>query len=247
MRRSLFDEKQIELLVSMRSNPRIRAKDIADALDMTISQVWHKIRQLGLEKPSLPPVEAVSIDGSVATLSLAGDGCCHRTVIDACDLDAVLSRSGGWAAHRQTRGYVYVCARKRNDGHFVKLHRWLLNPPADVWVDHANGNTLDNRRCNLRFATSQQNCWNSRTKSRLHHYKGIHLNKRVMRWTGTVKRLNGHKQSIGYFDDPIEAAKAWDKLALEIHGEFARLNYPLSTSALNLSGPPSRNENGSSL
>lgn len=37
------------------------------------------------------------------------------------------------------------------------LHRFIMEPPADMCIDHINGNGLDNRRCNLRVCTLAEN------------------------------------------------------------------------------------------
>ena len=104
------------------------------------------------------------------------------------------------------------------------MHRLIMNPPKGMVVDHINGNGLDNRRCNLRICTQAENSRNSRKhadgRSR---FIGVHPHRD--KWDAVVTR-QGKTHYAGSFDDEVEAAKARDRLALELHGQFARLNFP---------------------
>lgn len=106
----------------------------------------------------------------------------------------------------------------------VLLHRVLMSPPPSLFVDHKNGNGLDNRRENLRLATREQNGMNRlRGKRGKSGFIGVYPN--CGRWRAMVatetKRIN-----IGQFDTPEEAARARDALAVSVYGEFATLNFP---------------------
>ena len=103
------------------------------------------------------------------------------------------------------------------------VHRlvWVMHGNDPVpFVDHINGDVLDNRIENLRAATHSQNCMNRRQRS--DNKSGI---KGVMRkkdkWYGCVT-LNYKVYPAGYFDHKEDAAAAVDKLRKELHGEFAR-------------------------
>lgn len=102
----------------------------------------------------------------------------------------------------------------------VQMHRILLHPPAPFEVDHANGNTLDNRRCNLRICSRSQNNINRKkrtgTSSR---YKGVHLHKASGRWIATAKN-----KYIGCFKTEKEAAEAYNEAIMRISPDFARVN-----------------------
>jgi hypothetical protein len=107
----------------------------------------------------------------------------------------------------------------------ILLHRFILDAPKGIWVDHANRDTLDCRKGNLRFATKQQNIVNRVLPSGA-SYRG------VMR-TESGKYLacigfNYKRIRLGNFRSPIDAAKAYDSKALELFGEFAVLNFPQS-------------------
>lgn len=98
----------------------------------------------------------------------------------------------------------------------VKPGRWPL-------VDHRNGNGLDNRRSNLRLATQAQNMSNrGRPTNNTSGYKGVSAG-RLGGWRAYITS-RGKRLDIGTFASKEEAAEAYNAKALELHGEFARLN-----------------------
>lgn len=109
---------------------------------------------------------------------------------------------------------------------FLKLHRFILNAPSGVMVDHINGDGLDNRKCNLRLATPSQNRCNSRHINRT-GFRGVKLNPLSDRFYAVIY-FQRKKHHLGTFDTPEEAARAYDAKAKELHGEFATLNFPIN-------------------
>ena len=92
-------------------------------------------------------------------------------------------------------------------------------------VDHIDGNGLNNRRSSLRICTHRQNMWNSRPRGKGSKYKGVCWDKSRKRWIVVVRRGDLHIH-LGRFDDEVEAARAYDRKAFELFGEFAYLNFP---------------------
>ena len=102
------------------------------------------------------------------------------------------------------------------------MHREIIKVPDNLVVDHINHNGLDNRKANLRPATKAQNAWNR--KIHTGKFKGVTWSKGRKKWFVRL-RCAGKRISIGFFDDQIEAAKAYDEAAKKYRGQFAVLNF----------------------
>lgn len=107
-------------------------------------------------------------------------------------------------------------------------HRVIWALAHGTWpegeVDHINGDGLDNRLCNLRLTDRHQNrCNSKKPATNTSGFKGVSWCKRNKQWHAGIKR-NYKTYNLGYFDDVREAAAAYQRAALRLHGEFARLN-----------------------
>lgn len=104
----------------------------------------------------------------------------------------------------------------------VYLHQEIL---GGQWIDHVNGNGLDNRKSNLRFCNNSQNQANQHVKKKgaYSQYRGVTFFKRSSRWQASI-RNNKKNMYLGSFGTETEAAKAYNKKAKELFGEFATLN-----------------------
>lgn len=133
--------------------------------------------------------------------------------------------SGGYA--RSDNG----CRRSRGRGRrHVGMHHLLMLAGPGEQIDHRNGNGLDNQRGNLRLCSPQQNQANARIRvDNTSGFKGVRWNRsRPSKWRAVIRR-NGAPCHLGYFTDPIDAARAYDTAARELFGEFARVNFPVVT------------------
>lgn len=105
------------------------------------------------------------------------------------------------------------------------MHKMVMRAGKQQIVDHVNGNMLDNRKCNLRFATKQQNQQNQKRRSNNSTgYKGVWLNKKTGKYVAQIGIENSRSRKLGTFETAEEAARAYNNAALERFGEFAKLN-----------------------
>ncbi len=112
----------------------------------------------------------------------------------------------------------------------IRLHRFLMNCPPTKIVDHINGDTLDNRKSNLRICTQQENTRNNNKlrKDKTSKYKGVSLCT-YGTWVAQIQ-VNKKKISLGYYTSQEDAARAYNKAAVEYHGEFAAINIILNST-----------------
>jgi hypothetical protein len=121
-----------------------------------------------------------------------------------------------------------VCYAVRHDRQsstdcLLTMQNAVLGVPRGVLVDHKDRNGLNNTRSNLRICTKGQNQRNQGIRrDNTSGFKGVCRHR--ARWEAKIM-LNGVKKHLGTFDTPEEAAKAYDKAARELHGEFAYLNF----------------------
>jgi hypothetical protein len=149
-------------------------------------------------------------------------------MIDRTDWPVVRDRN--WRIDHPERDSYYAITDIGWHRGILGMHNLIMGTKN---IDHRNGNRLDNRRCNLRLATSQQNmCNRGRQRNNKSGYKGVF----PYQWDRTryIARigLNRCYHHLGVFTTAEAAARAYDKAARELHGEFARLNFPDEVVAL---------------
>ena len=105
------------------------------------------------------------------------------------------------------------------------MHRLVLElTDTNIKVDHINGNVLDNRKVNLRFADTQQNGCNRKVnKNSSTGVKGVIWHRRDKRYQANIK-VKGKRIHLGYFITLEEAKEAYNKASKIYHGEFGRKN-----------------------
>lgn len=152
----------------------------------------------------------------VLTLELRDrKGDVRRALLDQGDAHLL----GSYTWHICPDGYV----RRKSHGRHVYLHRLIIAAAVGQLVDHINGDGLDNRKANLRLCNRAENARNCHlAKNNRSGFKGV-SKVRGPRWMAQIK-FNGKHIHLGQFEDPRIAAHAYNRAAVELHGEFARLN-----------------------
>lgn len=128
---------------------------------------------------------------------------------------------------RSPTGYV----RFEHRGRRFMVHRviWFMHHGEwpDGEIDHIDGNGLNNHISNLRVVDHKANMYN-RPMYRCNKtgYKGVSKNARENLYRAQISK-DRVPYKIGSFACPIDAARAYDRKAIELHGEYARTNFPI--------------------
>ncbi len=150
-------------------------------------------------------------------------------IIDEEDLPIVAGFN--WCAAKRDDIY-YACSTNKGlvTPKMLLMHRLIMGvTDPKVQVDHWDTNGLNNRRLNLRIATKSQNQGNSRKTKGLHssRFKGVCFSKNtLLHWAASIT-IDHKKRYLGTYATEEEAAKVYDRAAVELFGEFARLNLPI--------------------
>lgn len=145
-------------------------------------------------------------------------------LVDDEDYDRLMAM-GSWMYHR---GYAIKSKRIKKNGKWtsdaVRMHRLIIEIPEGFEVDHINLNKSDNRRSNLRICTRTENIINRLVqKNNSSGFKGVTWHRRIKKFQARIG-VGKKRMHLGYFDCPIDAAKAYNIAAKQNHGQFSILN-----------------------
>lgn len=145
-------------------------------------------------------------------------------LVDKEDFEELSKRK--WSAKWSKNTKSYYAARSQwavdtKKNHTIQMHRQILGHPSGMVVDHRNGDTLDNRRINLRVATHSQNSRNQKKKSgNQSGYKGVGWSKSRQYWEVRLRIKGKYVHMVG-FSSKEKAYEAYKKAAVQLHGDFA--------------------------
>lgn len=105
----------------------------------------------------------------------------------------------------------------------VRMHRLIMDAPPGYMVDHINGDTLDNRKSNLRLCTNSQNQQNTGSRGGSSQFKGVSFQVKRGKWIAAFQ-YDTIRYYCGMWDSEEDAARAVDKKRSEVCGDFASKN-----------------------
>ena len=147
------------------------------------------------------------------------------TVIDDCCKNRLSNHN--WHAMYSHNNIPYAATNiKLENGkqYSLKMHRFILGLEKGdgKFVDHIDGNSLNNKHENLRIVTPAQNAMNRKTnKNNKVGYKGVHYYKTTKKYVALI-RCNRKRYHLGYYDTAYEAHLAYSQKAKELFGEYKR-------------------------
>lgn len=145
-------------------------------------------------------------------------------VIFVDDNDFDLMNRWRWYAHLSGGCYyAYRSIRVRGRRGVISMHRQLMGSPQGLVVDHIDGNGLNNQKSNLRVCTKKENLWHHNKIKGIIPYLGVTYKRKKF-----LARITCDKRvyRLGAYYTPEEAARAYDKMAKVLFGQFATLNFP---------------------
>jgi hypothetical protein len=144
----------------------------------------------------------------------------REAFVDECDFERINKHK--WSYH--STGYAVRRGKLNGKKTLIRMHRFIVDAPSGVLVDHINGIGTDNRRENLRLASHKENQWNrSKNKNNTSGFKGVSRNRSGWRARITVDNKEIH---LGTFKTATQAARAYDRASKKHYGKFGRLNFP---------------------
>lgn len=150
-----------------------------------------------------------------------------EAIVSQCDYEFL--RQYKWTFDERDGNKIgYACRFVKIEGvrHKIYMHRLIVNPPPKLVADHRDGHGLHNARDNLRIATPRQNKMNHIASS-LCGLRGVCAVHNGRGWRARIWIADEEREMyLGAFETKEEAARAYDRKAIQLHGEFAWTNYP---------------------
>lgn len=145
-----------------------------------------------------------------------------------CEIDdediEIFNRHKWGVANKNGTPYIQSTINIDNKRKTIQLAREIMNASSSVLVDHIDGNTLNNKKYNLRFADKKTNAQNMKSNiNTTSVHKGVSWDRFRNKWRSVIK-VNGKQKMLGRFLIENDAAVAYNNAAIEFFGDYARLN-----------------------
>lgn len=148
-------------------------------------------------------------------------------IVDECDYDSLIGTRwyAQWAPNTNSF-YAKAIGIRRGSGYLrVAMHRIVADIQSDRLGDHVNGNTLDNRKRNIRPSNNSENTSNSKLSTKnTSGFRGVSWNRWRRGWHSYI-RIDKKLIHLGFYATAEEAAQVRDTAAIRYHGQFATLNF----------------------
>lgn len=130
-----------------------------------------------------------------------------------------------YAAHSCHKWHYRNGYAARDEGKkCIYLHAVINQTPDGLETDHINGDTLDNRRENLRTVTRSQNNMNAKPRKNCSsRHKGVSWQGNMDKWSAYINK-DGQRFNLGYYYSEDVAAIAYNIEAMTLFGSYARIN-----------------------
>jgi hypothetical protein len=152
-----------------------------------------------------------------AVIDIAG----YEVIISACDAERV--RAYKWCKHGKKDELYFEHKTPRPNRKHILLHRFIVDCPEGMVVDHINLNTLDNRRSNLRICSPTENKRNCKINKRnTSGFKGVSWNKAIGKWCAFIS-VDGKNKNLSAYDDINKAYQVYCEASKKHHKDFGRV------------------------
>jgi hypothetical protein len=172
------------------------------------------------------------INGEITTIYITTkEGVQYEVLIDTEDLAKVSEMNTSWTIKyskskrdiyaRTTRYLGKIDGKYKNESIYMHLLISGVNSKDKKYVDHINHNTLDNRKCNLRITSNDENTKNRKDKNinNKSGYRNVFWSNTENKWIVSLCK-NYKRILIGKYDDAHEAGRIAKEAREKYYGEF---------------------------
>jgi hypothetical protein len=139
-------------------------------------------------------------------------------LVDAADYE--------WLSQWRWTAYGHGYAARQEEGKMIYMHRQIMQAAKGAVVDHIDGIPSHSYRSNLRLCSRAENLLNTGKRAgTTSRFKGVSFCRRTGTWRSVIQ-FEGRSVNLRTFADEVEAARAYDRAAVERFGVFARPNFP---------------------